>query len=302
TASICTGCSQGCNVMVETRDDVVVRLRPRPNADVNVHFICDTGRLDYRWMNRRDRLEFPMVREGDALVAADWSTAIARATAALRSAGRAIALASPSLPNEALYLLAQVADAVGADKRYVLARGAEAPLPGVKDLALRAERAANHTGAELLGFAEHAVPFAGLTAGDVVLVADEQLAHLDTVSVPAGVQLVVVGTVLAPWAMGACVAALPIATHVEQEGTFTNLRGRVQRFMQAKAPPGLARPSHLVLGELAAALGRPRPAPLASAVFDALAESVPAFTGLRWAKLGLRGLPVLEPAAAGAEA
>ena len=35
TASVCTGCSQGCNIIVETRDNVVVRLRPRPNEDVN---------------------------------------------------------------------------------------------------------------------------------------------------------------------------------------------------------------------------------------------------------------------------
>jgi len=30
---------------------------------------------------------------------------------------------------------------------------------------------------------------------------------------------------------------------VEEEGTFTNLRGRVQRFLQARAAPGMARPS-----------------------------------------------------------
>ncbi len=30
TASVCPNCSQGCNMIVETRDNVVVRLRPRP--------------------------------------------------------------------------------------------------------------------------------------------------------------------------------------------------------------------------------------------------------------------------------
>src|SRR3989475_9749953 len=31
TASVCTGCSQGCNVTLDTRENVVVRVRPRPN-------------------------------------------------------------------------------------------------------------------------------------------------------------------------------------------------------------------------------------------------------------------------------
>ena len=32
TASVCPGCTQGCNINIDTRDDVVVRLRPRPNS------------------------------------------------------------------------------------------------------------------------------------------------------------------------------------------------------------------------------------------------------------------------------
>jgi NADH-quinone oxidoreductase subunit G len=300
TASVCPGCSQGCNMMVETRDETVVRLRPRPNADVNVHFMCDAGRLDYRWLNRRDRLEYPMVRQGDALAVADWATAVARAASIVRGAGKVAVLASPSLGNEALFVLGDLAGALGATREYVLPRGDEKPLPGVKDLALRAERAANHTGATHLGYIETTSPFAGLGAGDVVIVADEHLLALQPLALPAGVTAIVFGTVVPTWAGAATAVALPICTFAEEEGTFTNLRGRVQRYLQAKTPPALARPSYLVIGELAAALGRPRPAPLASAVFDAMADVVPAFTGLRWAKLGLRGLPVLEPAEVGA--
>ncbi|HEY6224571.1 MAG TPA: 2Fe-2S iron-sulfur cluster-binding protein, partial [Gemmatimonadales bacterium] len=39
-ASVCTGCSQGCNVTLDLRDNTVVRVRPRPNLDVNRYFIC----------------------------------------------------------------------------------------------------------------------------------------------------------------------------------------------------------------------------------------------------------------------
>src|SRR5438046_2764679 len=76
TASVCPNCSQGCNMMVETRDNVVVRLRPRPNHDVHKCCICDHGRLDYRWMNRRDRVEQPMVQRAGVLATADWEIAL----------------------------------------------------------------------------------------------------------------------------------------------------------------------------------------------------------------------------------
>ena len=68
-ASVCPGCTQGCNISIDTRDDVVVRIRPRPNLEVNRHFICDYGRMNYRWMNRGDRVEAPLVRDGARHVA-----------------------------------------------------------------------------------------------------------------------------------------------------------------------------------------------------------------------------------------
>src|SRR5882762_1877393 len=76
-ASICTGCSQGCNVTLDTRENVVVRVRPRSNLEVNRYFICDHGRMNYRWMNRGDRIEAPLVRRGSELHATDWDEAFA---------------------------------------------------------------------------------------------------------------------------------------------------------------------------------------------------------------------------------
>src|SRR5919107_5608824 len=71
SASICPNCTQGCNSIAETRDNVIVRLRPRPNPEVNEYFLCDVGRLDYRWMNGPGRLELPQARQGSALVGVD---------------------------------------------------------------------------------------------------------------------------------------------------------------------------------------------------------------------------------------
>jgi NADH-quinone oxidoreductase subunit G len=91
----------------------------------------------------------------------------------------------------------------------------------------------------------------------------------------------------------------------EEEGTFTNLRGRVQRFFQAKSPPGLARASWSVYGDLLAALGEGAGYWSAAEAFDALAASHPRFAGLSYDSLAMRGelladANAAEPAAAGA--
>jgi len=85
---------------------------------------------------------------------------------------------------------------------------------------------------------------------------------------------------------------LPIGNHVEEEGTFTNLRGRVQRFLQARAAPGMARPSWYVLADLSAALGDRLNVMTGAQAFAALAASEPAFAGPSYDTLGLRGAAV----------
>ncbi|PYP28865.1 MAG: hypothetical protein DMD49_13905 [Gemmatimonadetes bacterium] len=82
---------------------------------------------------------------------------------------------------------------------------------------------------------------------------------------------------------------LPIANVAEEEGTFVNRDGRVQRYVQAKPAPGMAQPAWWVLGALGARLGRGTAPAGAAEVFDRLAASVPAFAGLSYANLGLGG-------------
>jgi NADH-quinone oxidoreductase subunit G len=106
SASVCPGCTQGCNINLDTRDDVVVRIRPRPNLEVNRHFICDTGRRDYRWLNRGDRIEAPLVRQAGKLAATDWDTALDHVAALIETLpGPAVLLASGRAGTESLGLV-----------------------------------------------------------------------------------------------------------------------------------------------------------------------------------------------------
>jgi NADH-quinone oxidoreductase subunit G len=168
--------------------------------------------------------------------------------------------------------------------------GGEAPLPGVEDLALRADRAANVRGAELLGFTRSERPLERLSAGDVLLVADEELVGEDASGAAKAGATIVVGTTLPFWARHTAAVVLPIANMSEEDGTFTNLRGRVQRYRQAKAAPGFARPGWFVLSDLLSALGgAPIAGGLPDDVFAALAAGRPEFAGLSYDTLGQKG-------------
>ncbi|HET7583780.1 MAG TPA: 2Fe-2S iron-sulfur cluster-binding protein [Gemmatimonadaceae bacterium] len=300
TPSICPNCTQGCNAMLETRDNMVVRMRPRPNTEVNGYFLCDVGRLDYRWMNAPDRIEAPLIRQGDRLLAADWDAAV-RAAADLVRASRVVVAASPMLSNESLWMLSRVMQRAGsgAEGVFRVTRGPEAPLEGVPDLALRAERAANVRGAETLGFRKTDTPFDGVHDGDVVVVADHPVTDADAAALARARAVIVLGTTL-PGALRHAAVVLPTSNMAEEEGTFTNLRGRVQRYLQAKAPLGMARPAWAAAGDVLRALGEETDYVLASEVFDAMAAARAEFAGLSYDRLGLRGaIMPTERAAAG---
>jgi len=253
TASICTGCSQGCNITLDTRDEVVVRVRPRPNLEVNGYFICDHGRMHYKWMNRGDRIEAPLIRRDGELKATDWDEALARVQATLRGAsGKAVALVSAGASSEALALLKRLLSGFSWTGAFQIVMGEEAPLAGVPNLALRAERAPNAKGAENLGYTrEYAQALAAAKTAAVVVVLDDSDCAVETNGA-----LIYLGTVLGDNA--ACRRAdviLPIANVAEEEGTFTNRDGRDQRYDQAKPAPGMAQPAAWILGELINAMG-----------------------------------------------
>jgi NADH-quinone oxidoreductase subunit G len=255
TASICTGCSQGCNISLDTRDEVVVRVRPRPNLEVNRYFICDHGRMHYRWMNRGDRIEAPLIRRDRELKAVDWDEALDRVVGILRGAsGKAVALVSPGASSEALAAAKRLLSGGGFTwtGAFQVVMGEEAPLAGVPNLALRAERAPNAKGAEQLGYTrDYAQALAAAKTAAVVLVLDDPDCAVETDGA-----LIYLGTVLgndAPCRTAEVV--LPIANVAEEEGSFTNRDGREQRYFQAKPAPGMAQPAAWVLGQLVAALG-----------------------------------------------
>lgn len=49
--SVCHGCSTGCNIETNVRDNKMYRYMARENADLGMYFLCDKGRFDIDWLN-----------------------------------------------------------------------------------------------------------------------------------------------------------------------------------------------------------------------------------------------------------
>ncbi len=84
TKSICTSCATGCNTIIGSREDVIYRQTPRQNDYVNSCWMCDYGRLNFKYLEAETRLVEPRVRLGGKLAATDWPTAIAHAALQLK--------------------------------------------------------------------------------------------------------------------------------------------------------------------------------------------------------------------------
>src|SRR2546430_9899786 len=63
TKSLCTSCGTGCNIVIGSREDRIYRYEPRQNDAVNSCWMCDAGRLNYKWVGRKDRLKDVLIRK-----------------------------------------------------------------------------------------------------------------------------------------------------------------------------------------------------------------------------------------------
>ena len=307
TPSVCSSCSQGCNIELHARDNIVQRLRPRPNLDVNGFWMCDYGRERYEWMNRTDRITGPRLMGAQGSEETNWPDVIEAVVGRLRSLLEGgvdtLAVASPFSSNEDLAGLHDLVTLLGGGEIvYRSPRSQEeVPLPGYPQLIRRQDLSPNCGAAERLGMRR--------VGGDDATGGLEQIADHDGILIVLGDELTDVDERFGGrasfylylgsyWTRGAETAAaiLPVATVAEHEGSFTNYEGRVQRFWPALELPDSAVSGWQVLGALVAALSgeedRLTAADQAFARFSGLATE---FEGLTFAAIGTRGAKAGEP-------
>jgi NADH-quinone oxidoreductase subunit G len=295
TASVCPGCSQGCNVTLGVKEDKILRAKPRLNPEVNSYWMCDHGRNAVVNWGAGDRIEVPMVREGDRLAPVDWSRALQALGDAMRGKpGLARAIVSAGASNENLFAIRQLMNAVGSESgEFRTSTGPESVLKGFPKLRLRADRAPNVRGAEILGFQRADDPFAKASGHTGTLfVLEDELEGAPEGFGGSPALFVYIGSKMNTAARNSAHVVLPSPTFAEAEGTFTNYEGRVQRFGQALRAPGLTRPIWMSGSAVLTQLEAGEQFRTAGAAFAALASQSDEYAGMSYENLGQHGAMV----------
>ncbi len=278
TDSVCTGCATGCNVKVNHNNGVVYRLLPRENEAVNQVWMCDEGRFTYKPVNQENRLRRSRVLVDGQPEAMRREKAIAALKKALEGVpGNTIAgIGSAEFTNEDNYAFQKfLRDCLGVKDFFYHAR--EVTNPSHDDFLIDADKNPNRKGVEALGFK----PLAEERRYQVFFALGQlPFAKLSKISFEKNRKVILFATHETP-EIDYADFLLPTALWAEEDGTFTNRQGRVQRIHPAFPPPGEALAVWQWMTELAKAWGsdKVRHENFVHALAD-LAENVPAFKGL----------------------
>ncbi len=249
TNSVCPGCARGCNTIVDHYNNEIQRMRARDNDQVNQGWLCDAGRATYKDVHDPERqVSVPHLRNADGVLAPiSWDEARLRLAEILSSYvgetdGTLGLTLSAGLTTEGVTAFVELAEQVlQVDTYAILGR------PDWEgDNFLRVpDRNPNRAGAELVleaysifdegaellrrGLENKSVRTLLMVGADALEPDEAWLKALSGATVVA---------FTSSWSEAARNAALvlPLASYAEQDGTFVNVQGRMQRVNKALDP------------------------------------------------------------------
>lgn len=315
TDTVCSLCSNGCNITVgvDPRKGKVARVRPRTNTDVNDYWICDRGR--YEWTDIQDadkRLKDPIIRRGEGYEITDWEEAISfTAESLIEESSKPLQstafLTSASLTNEELYLFKKLAETLGSGN----IASSIGLISGKKLFGLlSSDPYPNSTGVKDLGY-----PYGSNMVFEVIeSIMEGKIKSLYTAGIDifefvkeedkprlsdalSRLSLFVAQDTVLTETLRLAHVILPGASAYEKDGTFTNDRGRVQRVRKAITPPGTAKADWEVFSLIGSAVredlfSHKDP----GAVMESIAQEFPAYGGISYENIGMLGVQRSGPA------
>ncbi|MEE2902412.1 MAG: 2Fe-2S iron-sulfur cluster-binding protein [Myxococcota bacterium] len=310
TESVCPGCARGCSTRIDHENNRIYRLKPRDNEWVNKGWLCDEGRLTYHEIHDEETvITAPHARDTEGeFHPVDW--ALTRQTLAEQlgqyvgeSDGKLGLALSAQLTTEGATSFIELAEQILQVDTYAILASSD----GEEDELLRvADKNPNRAGCELVleaysiydegsealkkaihsGAVEHLV----MVGGDYANVDEDWLSALDKLKT-----LIVFAT---NWNDTARKASLvvPMASYAEQDGTFVNFTGRMQRINRALKPLGGRKTPIELATMLAAALDQTQAWSVTSwtSAFAALRERTNLLENISPLKLGQWGTNIGE--------
>jgi len=317
TKSVCPNCATGCNTVLWSREGAVYRQTPRDNDAVNQCWMCDYGRLHYKFINDPQRITSPSVKSAtmDERFNLTWPEATRQIAEKLRAAKPVAAIGGAHATTEELFLFNKlVREVLGAELVDCVPHIGE----GDKFL-LNADRNPNVAGAKLVGLigggtglracpdpaqAGTPVPPSDIgaripviaeairsgTIKSLIVLGENVSKHGIGEELLAKLELLIVIDTLPNRVTELAHYVLPGTTFAEKRGTFINAKGRLQRLNAAIPSPGIARPEWQTLAALLNELGADGSYFTIEDVFAGMARKLAPLAGLNLSKIGDLGL------------
>lgn len=133
-STICPHCSCGCSIVLNIKDNKVVRVTAREGVGVNKGNLCKKGRYDCAYLNDPKRLAAPLIKKNGKFINASWEEAIELIASKLKAIkmqegpDAIMGLCSGSCTNEDVYVFQKFMRAAVGTNNIDTIGGYQAPL------------------------------------------------------------------------------------------------------------------------------------------------------------------------------
>ena len=234
TPSIDITGGKGTNVDLWTRDNLVLRITPRYNAEVNDHWMPDAGREAYQRFNEK-RISRPSIKiDGDNQVKTSWNNAIETFAETLEGnkPSDVVVIGSPHASVEENYSVMKFFSTWGVNNFHFA--------PHIEkgfgdDFLLTDDQAPNTNGVKALGIDESSDLNAAIKSAKVVVILSDELIDRGAIDASSlkGKYTVLLATNESQTSAAADLV-IPVTCIAEHAASYVNIDGRVQRSFPAK--------------------------------------------------------------------
>jgi len=268
TDSVCSGCARGCSVRLDHHNNMIARIKPRENDFVNFSWMCDDGRVTYKRIHDKDtQITEPHAVIDGRMQPIGWDKArhlVAEILGSYQSGGDgALGMAlSAQVTTEGAVAFVELAEQLLQVDSFAITG-----LPDWRgdDFLRVTDQNPNRAGLELV-LEAYSIFDEGpealkkaLENGKVttLLMVGSDYPQPDDAWVAAILKAKRVICLASNWDVTSRSSSLvlPLASYAEQDGTFVNVQGRMQRVAKAILPIKGRKPAVESAAFLATALG-----------------------------------------------
>ena len=289
TKSIDVNCGNGTNILIGSRENIIHRITPRENDFVNSCWMPDNHRLNFHYVNSKERLNGTNHQRREP--SASWPKAIRAAAEQLKSNPKATAMiASARMTNEELFLARRLAKTLRIELFDVLPRQQRGD-----GFLISEDGNPNTIGAKLIGVAtgklqEIASGVSGGTIKSLLVLGEDALDCGVSEDDLRKLNSLVVTAILPDRTTANATVLLPAASWAEKRGSMINVKGRLQRLNQAISSPGEARDDWEILRDLIQAVDGSNGIYTIDELFKQIAAEFSALEGLSLSRIGDLGV------------